>query len=160
MTDNNTPDYIRALGKIPSGLFIVTAADGDQRAAYLASFVQQVSFDPLLICIACHPDRYPYSIIKKSKKFAINIIPENDKVLMKSFAKGHGPDEDPMASVSLEVCDGLPLLKDAIGSAVCEVINETKPGDHALFFGKPKDGILFDESVSPWVHVRKSALSY
>ncbi|MCP5465045.1 MAG: flavin reductase family protein [Deltaproteobacteria bacterium] len=153
-------DFEKVLGKVPSGLFIITAAQGDKRSAFLASFVQQVSFDPLVFAIACHPDRYPYSMIKESKKFAINIIPEGDSILMKTFAKGHGPDEDPMASVSLDIIEGVPTLKDAIGAGVFELVDEANPGDHAVLFGKAIGGILHDENLKPWVHVRKSAMSY
>ena len=112
------------------------------------------------ISIACHPERYPYTLIKKSQRFGLNVIPEGDKVLMKTFAKGHGPDEDLIASVAHEMVEGVPLLKDALGSAVCEVSEEIKPGDHAIFYGEVKAGLLFDESAKPWVHIRKSALSY
>lgn len=152
--------FVKALGKVASGLFIVTAADGDRRAAFLASFVQQASFDPLIFSVACHPDRYPHELITQSKKFAINVIPEGDKVLMSTFSKGHGPESDPLASVSMEICEGVPLLKDAIGGAVCQVVDQVQPGDHTLFFGKPIGGALFDENLKPWTHVRKSALSY
>lgn len=159
MTDKNDA-FVQALGKVPSGLFIVTAASGDQRAGFLASFVQQASFDPLVFSIAVHPDRFPYTLMKESKKFAINIIPEGDKVLMKTFAKGHGPDEDLVGTVDFEDCNGVPILKDAIGSAVCEIVSETQPGDHMIVFGKAVAGNFFQEDAKPWVHTRKSAMSY
>ena len=157
--DKETP-FVQALGRTPSGLFIVTAQAGDKRAAYLASFVQQASFSPLVFSIACHPDRYPYSLIKESGKFAINLIPEGDQVLMKTFAKGHGPEDDLIATVDFENIEGVPVLKDAIGAAVFEVTDEVKPGDHAIIFGKALDGVFYQESKSPWVHIRKSALTY
>lgn len=160
MQEAQSPGFLAALGRVPSGLFIVTAADADKRCAYLASFVQQVSFEPMLFAIACHPQRYPFQLISKTKKFGLSIIPESDKILMKMFAKGHGPDEDPLASVAAHVIDGVPLLKDSIGGAVFDVVQETTPGDHAIFFGKPKDGVLFDADLRPWVHIRKSAKNY
>lgn len=152
--------FVQALGRVPSGLFIVTAAAGDKRAGYLASFVQQVSIDPLLFMVACHPDRYPYQLIKKAQRFGLSIIPKNDRILMRTFAKGHGPDDNPLLSVSLEVMHGVPLLKDALGGIAFDVVEEVKPGDHVLFIGKPVDGVLFDSDVKPWVHVRTSALNY
>lgn len=148
------------MGKIPSGLFIVTTAHDDLTAAYLASFVQQISFSPLLFSVACHPERYPYQLIQKSKRFALNLIPEGDQVLLKTFAKGHGPDSDPFASVEHEFIDGLPILKNAIGAATFELVSETKPGDHILLFGAARKGTLFQTDAKAWVHVRKSALNY
>lgn len=153
-------DFVQVLGRTPSGLFIVTAAHQNERAAYLASFVQQASFSPLIFSIACHPDRYPYRLIRESKKFGLSIIPEDDKILLKTFAKGHGPDEDLIATVDFQDVSTVPLLKDSLGGAVFEVVNEIKPGDHAIFYGNVLGGALFSTDTKPWVHVRKSALSY
>jgi flavin reductase (DIM6/NTAB) family NADH-FMN oxidoreductase RutF len=155
-----TQDFQALLGRVPSGLFIVTAAYEERRTAYLASFVQQASFEPLIFSIACHPARPPYTLIQKSGRFGLNLIPENDKILLKTFAKGHGPDEDPFASVSYEEVDGVVLLKDALGGAVFKVVSEFKPGDHSLFFGEALSGKIFDTHAKPWVHTRKSALNY
>lgn len=160
MTITKDTDFVQALGRIPSGLFIVTAAHQNERAAYLASFVQQASFSPLIFSIACHPGRYPYHIIRDSKKFGLSVIPEGDKILMKTFAKGHGPEEDLIATVDFQDVNGVPLLKDSLGGAVFEVVNEIKPGDHAIFYGTAIAGALFSADAKPWVHVRKSALSY
>lgn len=160
MQINKDTDFVKALGRIPSGLFVVTAEHQGKRAAFLGSFVQQVSFDPLIIAIACHPDRYPYQIIKGSGRFGISIIPEGDKILMKTFTKGHGPDEDPFQGMDVEEIDGVPLLKNSLGAAVCEVVSEAKPGDHVVFFGKPINGTFYQPEAKPWVHVRKHALSY
>lgn len=151
---------LAVLGKVPSGLFIVTAAREDKRAAFLGSFVQQASFEPVIFSIAVHPDRYPYSLISKSKRFALNVVPENDEILLKTFAKGHGPETDPISGVDHEYFQGMPLLKDAIGGAVFEVVSEIKPGDHAIVFGRALDGKIFHADKKPWVHVRKSAKNY
>lgn len=156
----NESECLILLGKVPSGLFIVTAAHEGKRAAFLGSFVQQASFEPVIFSIAVHPDRYPYSLIEKSKRFALNIVPEGDEILLKTFAKGHGPESDPIATVEHSTFQGLPLLKDAVGGAVFEVVGEVKPGDHAIVFGKALDGIIFHADKRPRVHVRKSAKNY
>lgn len=153
-------DFVRAFGKTPSGLFIVTAAFENQQAGYLASWVQQASFTPLVFSVACHPSRYPYQIIKAAKKFALNLIPEGDKILLKTFAKGHGPETNPFENIEHTLLDDVPVLKNAIASVVCEVASETQPGDHVLFFGEVKNGMVFDETKKSWVHLRQSALSY
>lgn len=160
MSIEKDSDLAKALGKSASGLFIVTTAYENSYAGYLASFVQQASFEPLVFSIACHPNRYPYEIMKKSKKFAINVIPEGDQVLLKTFAKGHGPEENPFLGINYEILDDLPILKDSIGAGTFEIIEEVSPGDHKIIFGKAMNGKLYQEEGKPWVHIRKSALSY
>lgn len=149
-----------ALGRVPSGLFIVTTAHAGKRAGYLASWAQQASFKPLIFSIACHPGRYPYQLIKPSARFGLNLIPENDKILIKKFARGHGPDEDPIAEVSFTEVNGVPLLSDAIGGAVFSVVSESRPGDHVIIFGEANAGRLWHDAAKPWIHVRQSALGY
>jgi hypothetical protein len=51
-------DWARALGRIPSGLFILTARFEDQSTGMLASWVQQVSFDPPLVSVAVKKGRF------------------------------------------------------------------------------------------------------
>lgn len=156
----NEQDVLAALGRTPSGLFIVTAAHEGRRAAFLGSFVQQASFAPVIFSVAIHPERYPYQIVHTAKKFALNIVPEGDQILMQKFAKGHGPESDPIAEVEHEIVAGVPLLKAALGGAVFDVVGETRPGDHVLVFGQAVDGRLYNADKKPWVHVRKSAKNY
>lgn len=160
MSEENDLNHLNAMGKTPSGLFIVTAKSGEKQAAFLGSFVQQASFDPLVFSVAVHPDRYPYTLMNESKKFGLTIIPEGDKTLLKTFAKGHGPDEDLIATVSHELVEDVPLLKDGLGGCVCEIVHEAKPGDHTIVFGKVIAGSYYQPEAKPWVHTRKSALSY
>ena len=43
----------KALGRVPSGVFVLTASDTDHRRyAMLASWVQQAAFDPPAVCLA------------------------------------------------------------------------------------------------------------
>lgn len=49
-----------AVGHIPSGLFVVAIKDGENKDGYLASWVQQVSFKPLLVSLAISPSRPGY----------------------------------------------------------------------------------------------------
>ncbi|MCR9205062.1 MAG: flavin reductase family protein, partial [Halobacteriovoraceae bacterium] len=52
-----------AVGHIPSGLFIVSVNKDDQKDGYLASWVQQVSFDPLIVAFTIKSDRPGYEAI-------------------------------------------------------------------------------------------------
>src|SRR3954470_14756244 len=47
------------LGRTPSGLFVISAADADGReTAMLASWVQQASFSPPMVTVALNRKRY------------------------------------------------------------------------------------------------------
>ena len=53
MSHDAAPDLFAALGRVPSGLFILTARHGHRETGMLASWVQQCSFDPpqLSLCL-------------------------------------------------------------------------------------------------------------
>jgi flavin reductase (DIM6/NTAB) family NADH-FMN oxidoreductase RutF len=68
-----------SVGHIPSGLFIVAVQDAQSNTidGYLASWVQQVSFNPLIVSLAIKPGRPAYDLIKAGHTFAINIYMVN-----------------------------------------------------------------------------------
>src|SRR5215210_5720932 len=71
----------KALGRIPSGVFVLTAAHAGERMAMLASWVQQASFEPPAISIAIAKGRPIGNLIRESSRLAISIVPEHDKSL-------------------------------------------------------------------------------
>ena len=62
MTAMSTPadkngSLAQALGRIPSGLFVLTVRNGAKETGMLASWVQQCSFDPPRLTIAIRQGR-------------------------------------------------------------------------------------------------------
>lgn len=51
------PEIAKAVGRLASGLYIVTAAHNNARSAMVASWVSQASFEPLGLTIAVAKDR-------------------------------------------------------------------------------------------------------
>src|SRR3954452_2677360 len=91
----------KALGKIPSGVFVLTAQHGNENSAMLASWVQQAGFDPPAVSVALAKDRLIIDIIRASRKFALSIVPQDDSSLMKKYARGVAPDVDPFEGVNI-----------------------------------------------------------
>ena len=58
MSSHNNP-ILPVLGRVPSGVFILTASDGEGReTGMLASWVQQASFEPQQVTVAVNGTRY------------------------------------------------------------------------------------------------------
>ena len=74
--------------------------------------------------------------IKKSKKFAVNILAANQQELSMIFA---GQMKEEKREVSFENLGGLPVLEGAVAQVACEVVNEHLEGDHTLFIGSVID---------------------
>jgi flavin reductase (DIM6/NTAB) family NADH-FMN oxidoreductase RutF len=151
-----------SVGHIPSGLFIVAVKEREGAVdGYLASWVQQVSFNPLIISLAIKPGRPAYDMIKSGKPFAINIIGDHDKSYLKHFWKGYDPANNPFNELPHHIGSAGGVILDQAKSAIeCQVIESMKPGDHDIVFAKVLASHVMNEEAKPLVHVRKSGMDY
>lgn len=152
-----------AVGHIPSGLFIVAVQNPETKEidGYLASFIQQVSFEPLMVSLAIKPGRPAYDLIKSGKPFAINVAGDHDKTYLKHFWKGYDPNNNPFHELAFELGpNGGVLLKQAKSSIECVMVSSQKPGDHEIIFARVLSSSIFSDDSKPMVHIRKSGKDY
>ena len=148
-----------ATGKIPSGLFIVTAAAGGRKEGYLASWVQQAGFSPLLISVAIRPGRHCYALIKEHGRFCLNVIGKHNGGVMKPFWTPAG-DADPFAGLAFSVSKrGNIILQNALAALECEVRSSSQPGDHEILIAEVMEGHVLAEDA-PLTHVRRDGSDY
>jgi flavin reductase (DIM6/NTAB) family NADH-FMN oxidoreductase RutF len=154
-------DKTIAVGHIPSGLFIVAVSDGDTIDGYLASWVQQVSFSPLIVSLAIKPGRPAYELIKSGKPFAINIVGDHDKTYLKHFWKGYDPAQNPFETLLHEMGEnGGVILKQAKSAIECRLLSSNQPGDHEVVFAEVLSSHVLSDEAKPFVHIRKSGADY
>jgi flavin reductase (DIM6/NTAB) family NADH-FMN oxidoreductase RutF len=156
-------DKAAAVGLIPSGLFIVAVKDQNNQSSdgYLASWVQQVSFSPMLVSLAIKPGRPAYDLIKSGKPFAINIVGEHDKSFLKHFWKGYDPAQNPFNELPHFLGENQGLILDQAKAALeCVMVSSTKPGDHEIIIAEVKSSHILNTEAKPMVHLRKSGVDY
>ena len=56
------------------GLYVLTAADGDELAAGTVNWLSQASFSPPLVMVGVKADSGVHALIEKSGAFAVNIL--------------------------------------------------------------------------------------
>lgn len=152
-----------AVGHIPSGLFIVSVLDSETNTidGYLASFVQQVSFNPLIVAMAIKPGRPAYDLIKSGKTFAINVVGDHDKTYLKHFWQGYNPARNPFSELPHEMGEfGGVILQQAKSAIECQMVESVQPGDHEVLFVKVLASYVMNEESKPMVHIRKSGADY
>jgi len=151
------------VGHIPSGLFIVCARDGrtEQVDGYLASWIQQVSFNPLRLSLAIKPGRPAYDLITSGTNFTINVVGDHDKNYMKHFWKGYDPESNPFSEIPHEISEhGGVCISGAKSVIECKLVDKIIPGDHELVIAEVLNSRVQDEESKPLTHVRKSGLDY
>lgn len=150
-----------ALGRVPSGLFILTARHEDRAAGILASWVQQVSFEPPMVSVAVAKGRPIMPLISESRSFGLCQLPVGDKIILRKFSSGIDPSEDPFLGFELvhPTVTGSPILANVLSYVECEVkCHVDVEGDHDLFVGVVRGGQFF--KGDPWIHVRDNGFKY
>ena len=155
----NLEEIGKAIGRIPSGLFVLTAHFKGQDSAVLVSWVNQCSFEPPTVSVALSGERPACALLETSRTFILNVLGQSDNILIKRFSKP--PKGEPVfEGLSVQRLDrGIAVLSDAISYLECELINQIKVQDHSLYVGKVVGGGLL-KGGDPYVHIRKTGLSY
>lgn len=149
-----------ALGRVASGLFIITAHHGEAETGMLASWVQQCSFEPLLINVAIKRERPIAAWLTDGAAFVVNILDDSQTDMIIHFGRGFELDEPAFTGVEVErPDDGPPVLAEALAYLGCRVAGRYPTGDHDLFIGQVIAGRLLNEG-HPMVHIRKSGFHY
>lgn len=149
-----------ALGRIPSGLFILTVAADGRETGMLASWVQQCSFSPPRVSAAVAKDRWVLPALTDGTPFVINVIGEGEKKLVAHFGKGFAPEQPAFDGVEVtRPAAGAPVLTAAHAHIACEVTGRHEVGDHVLVIGTVVGGAVHHDA-RPATHVRRSGAHY
>lgn len=153
----NKKEVGKALGRVASGLYVVTAKCEGKEDAVLASWVNQCSFDPPAVTIALATLRPIRLLVEASGAFIVNILPEDDTILLKHFSR---PPEDIFKGVKTKKgLEGIRILSDAVAYLECEVAQAMQSGDHVLYVGEIVGGKTL-KGGNPYTHVRDNGFNY
>lgn len=156
----NKKEVGKAIGRIPSGLFVVTTQYKDKEDAVLASWVNQCSFDPPAVTVALAIARPARVLVEASGAFIVNVLGKDSNDLMKHFFKAPVPG----ASIfdGLKVGKGfhdIKILRDAVACVECELREQTVFGDHVVYVGEIV-GAKMLKGGDPYFHVRDNGFNY
>ncbi len=150
----------KALGRIPSGLFIMTVKHGDKEDAVLASWVNQCAFDPPSLTVSLGVTREARLLVEASGVFIINVLGKEDKGLMKHFFKAPEPGKSVFDDLKTsEGIEGVRILNDAVSYLECRLVDQAGVGDHVLYVGEIVGGKTL-KGGEPATHVRDNGFNY
>ena len=149
------------LGRVPSGIFILTVGVGERATGMLSSWVMQAGFEPPMVSVGVKLGRYVCDWLSEGQPFVLNLLGESQSQLMKHFAKSFEPGSPAFDGLAIEHCArGVPILVEAIGHLECEPVRHVDSGDHRIFLANVVRGKLQDAAAKPMIHVRKSGSNY
>ena len=148
------------LGRVPSGIYILTLKHGEEETGMLASWVMQAGFEPPMLTVAVRKGRYVGEWLDAGEPFALNVLAEDQKAMLGHFGRGFDLGQPAFEGLSLERSErGVPVLADALGYLQCVATSHVDSGDHRIYLATIDDGRLSDER-RPMVHIRKNGLNY
>ncbi len=160
MVEETQKQTLAALGRIPSGLFVLTARHNGQETGMLASWVQQCSFDPPQVTVAVKRGRGLLDWLTDGASFTLNILDDSQTDMIAHFGKGFTLTETAFDGLDIDRPNGAaPVLIETLAYLVCQVTGRFPVADHEILLARVVSGRVLGEG-HPMVHVRKSGGHY
>ena len=149
-----------ALGRIPTGLYLVTTQGPSGPQGFIGSFVMQMGFTPPVVCVGVGKERGPLAAMRQHGTFALSILDAQSQGVMGAFFKKYEQGQGPFDAVAHSPAPGgSPVLDEALAWLDCKLTGEHELADHIVVFGEVQAGSL-QHPGDPSIHLRKDGLGY
>ncbi|MGD2186383.1 MAG: flavin reductase family protein [Desulfobacterales bacterium] len=137
-------EWIKVFGKMTYGIYVLTSKTDEAINGMIASWVSQVSYEPPLIMVAVHPNRFSHQLIEQGRGFALHVLARTQTNLLSRFK---GSDlKAKFSSLSWTTGKtGCPILKECVAYLECELKTHYRPGNHTIFIGEVIAAGVFDD---------------
>lgn len=132
--------FRNAMGKFATGVTVITTSVDNEPHGMTANAFMSVSLSPKLVLISIGEKARMNELIKKSGKFAVSILSEDQKEMSMIFA-GQIKEE---RKVDFKWMNELPVINNALVNLTCNVFESYVAGDHTLYVGEVTDMALVD----------------
>lgn len=131
------------LERVPWSTWVMTAALDDQRAGVVVRWVQRCAEQPVLVSVSMTKCHALEPLLRDSRSFALNLVSETDRLLLRKFDGHVPPDElsDTFDSLATESwASGSPILRRAVAAIDCEIVRHIDlESDTELYIGQVID---------------------
>jgi flavin reductase (DIM6/NTAB) family NADH-FMN oxidoreductase RutF/rubredoxin len=138
-----------ALFKLSSGLYVVSATDGEHTGACVINTALQVTSDPLQVAVTVNKDNYTCGVIKTAGHFTLTILSRRaDLPLIGRFGFKSSRDFDKFSGIETETSSMFDpyALEGACALIVCATAQTIDVGTHLMFIGEVTDAeVLADD---------------
>jgi flavin reductase (DIM6/NTAB) family NADH-FMN oxidoreductase RutF len=126
------------LKQITHGVYLIGVSDGERQNVFTASWVMQVSFDPVLLAFSINPAHYSYQLLRAGRICAISVLKQGQTEVAAHFACATVKDK--MQGYQWQQGKtGAPILISSSAYFDCEVQDCLKAGDHDVVVCKVVD---------------------
>lgn len=141
MTDGPADELINQVTwKIPNALTLIGSRSGDEWNGMTASWVTQLSMEPVLVGVAIEVKALSHRLISESGVFTINLWDPDDTRVFVKFSKPATKEDMTLNGRPIrEGRTGAPVFEEAVAWMELEVRDSIDLGTHTLFIGEIAD---------------------
>ena len=136
--------------KIPTALALIGSRSGDERNAMTASWITQLSMEPVLIGVGVEKEAVTHRLISDGGSFTVNLWDSSDTRVFVKFSKPAVDDGTTLNGRAVRAATtGAPVFEEALAWMDCEVRHRLDLGTHTLFVGEIVDAGIQNDDVRP-----------
>jgi flavin reductase (DIM6/NTAB) family NADH-FMN oxidoreductase RutF len=140
----------RVTWKIPNGLVLIGSRSADERNAMTATWVTQLSMEPVLIGVGVDNSSVTHRLIREGGSFTVNLWSAKDMKVFVRFSKPATDDEATLNGRPVRpAMTGAPVFEEAVAWMDCTVRQQLDLGTHTLFVGEVVDASINDDDARP-----------
>jgi flavin reductase (DIM6/NTAB) family NADH-FMN oxidoreductase RutF len=140
----------RVTWKIPNALALVGSRAGDERNAMTASWITQLSMEPVLIGVGVDNSAVTHRLITDGGSFTVNLWDAADTRIFVKFSKPATDDGATLNGRPVRAAStGAPIFDEALAWMDCVVRHHLDLGSHTLFVGEVVDAAIRDDESRP-----------
>lgn len=126
--------------KIPNALALVGSRAGDEWNAMTASWITQVSMEPVLVAVGIDNTAVTRRLIADGGSFTVNLWSAEDTKIFVKFSKPAAFDGASLNGRPVRTATtGAPVFEEAVAWMDCTVRHSWDLGSHTLFVGEIVD---------------------
>lgn len=140
-----------AMYKIPYGLYVLTAREGEKDNGCIINTAAQVTSSPNRITVAVNKDNYTHDMIKNTGVFNVSVLTEGATFeTFENFGFQSGREADKLAKITFSRAEnGVVYLTDKVNAVISgKVCQEIDMGTHTIFVADVTDAKVLSEDES------------
>jgi flavin reductase (DIM6/NTAB) family NADH-FMN oxidoreductase RutF len=135
MSAPDPASFRAAMGTLPTGVTVVTAAGPEGPAGATANAVSSLSIEPMLMLACLDRGSRTLLAVQAANRFGISVLHAGQEKIARAFAT-KAPVPDKWAGVAWSERDGVPAIDDALVFVACELRDVIAGGDHVIVTGE------------------------
>jgi 3-hydroxy-9,10-secoandrosta-1,3,5(10)-triene-9,17-dione monooxygenase reductase component len=131
----DSENFRNVLGRLPTGVVVVTCGDPERPSGLLCGSFMSVSLEPPLVVVSPAKTSTSWPAIEAGEMFCANVLADGQEHLARRFAKSGG-DKFSGVEWTPAPATGAPLLDGVAAWIDCRIYERFDAGDHLLILGE------------------------